>query len=748
MPRSSIYAFLKGIIWVCLGIILLTPLYVNSALFFPFIVGKTVVFSVCVEIMFLAFLALCWKNPDYRLRVNLVVILMAIYLGILTLASFLGNDFYHSFWSNNERSDGILLLIHLFLFVIVLTGFFRKVKDWLIVFDMFLIATVLVSFVALDQYLALKFPGAWVEHFLESSNGARLATTIGNAGYVAGYMVFGIFTAVFLFFKRKETWLRVAYGLVIVLEIFITLQTQTRGGMIALFIAGLIFIGYLMFFYFNDQRLKMAALGLIILAILGVSSIFIFKDSSLIKSNAILNRVASISLSDGSTNNRLVTWGIAIEGIKKKPLLGYGQENFYQVFDKYYTTKNSEQWFDRSHNMIFDRATTGGLIGLVSYLALLLVPFYFLWVFYKDKENAKKLEGDIDEKTWGRKYFTPVIFSLLILAYLIQNMFIFEALVTYVPLFLVISYVGLFGKQQFDFSFLKKDNFKTAALIVCLIIFIPSFYYFNLKPLKANAGFIKVLSAQGLSMDDKFKAFDEVINMNTLGNQEYRRHFFSLFEGFLQNWINDESLKKQYSEQQVSDFTKRMENYLLDQIRENPYSVSNYLSLMRFYNVSYFFDTARLDRSIEISNKAKELSSGRPQVYYETATSYYYRAQVEKYQKQDDKAGADYQLSINAFYEGAALNYYKYNAITELGSFISAVSKNQDFIGYMVKNGISGKKIEEVAKEILSWYSEVPEGDNKTIARESLLNTVNILFSADSGNKILEEVLNQVKELK
>ena len=72
---------------------------------------------------------LAWKDSEYRLRLNMVVILIAVYLGILTLASALGNDFYRGFWSNNERSDGILLLIHLFLFSWVITSFFRKIKE-------------------------------------------------------------------------------------------------------------------------------------------------------------------------------------------------------------------------------------------------------------------------------------------------------------------------------------------------------------------------------------------------------------------------------------------------------------------------------------------------------------------------------------------------------------------------------------------------------------------------------------------
>jgi len=132
----------------------------------------------------------------------------------------------------------------------------------------------------------------------------------------------------------------------------------------------------------------------------------------------------------------LVTWQGAYEGFKDKPLLGYGYENFYQVFDKnfnsvIYRKAGSVVWFDRAHNMIFDRLITGGLIGLLFYLSLLFTPLFFLWRHFRRNKTSKG-------------YFIPVIFSLMILSYFIQNMFIFEALVTYIPLFIVLAFMSQF----------------------------------------------------------------------------------------------------------------------------------------------------------------------------------------------------------------------------------------------------------------------------------------------------------------
>jgi hypothetical protein len=130
------------------------------------------------------------------------------YLIILVVASFFGNDFYRSFWSNNERSDGILLLGHLFIFTVVISSFLRTIKEWFYLFDSFVLAVFAVSIVSIDQYLAISFPENWKNHFLPSSNEARLAATIGNAGYVGGYMIFGFFISLFMALRRNNLYLK------------------------------------------------------------------------------------------------------------------------------------------------------------------------------------------------------------------------------------------------------------------------------------------------------------------------------------------------------------------------------------------------------------------------------------------------------------------------------------------------------------------------------------------------------------
>ena len=210
----NIEKVLKYIIWIGLVAIPFTPLIIDGSYFFPFIVPKTTIFKIIVEIIFLAFLGLAVAKKEYRHKINLVLILSFLYIIIVSLSSFLADTFYFSFWSNNERSEGILLLLHLFAYLFVLSGFLRKLKDWLFLFEVSFFSSLLVSLIGLGQYLGTD----WV---VASSGGSRITATIGNAGYVAGYLIFNIFFGLLLIFFRKNKYLHLYYILGIFLQIFL-----------------------------------------------------------------------------------------------------------------------------------------------------------------------------------------------------------------------------------------------------------------------------------------------------------------------------------------------------------------------------------------------------------------------------------------------------------------------------------------------------------------------------------------------
>ena len=629
----NIEKVLKYIVWIGLVAIPFIPLIIDGSYFFPFIVPKTMIFRIITEVIFLAFLGLAVIKKEYRPKINLIFILFFLYIVLVSFSSYLADSFYFSFWSNNERSEGILLLIHLFAYLFVLSGFLRKLKDWLFLFEASFFSSLLVSLIGLGQYLEIN----WV---VASSGGSRITATIGNAGYVAGYLIFNIFFGIILIFFRKNKYLNFYYILGIFLQIFIVLNTLTRGGIIALIFSLIIFIGYLVFFRFGSNKLiRNSGILLLLLTIIFTSFIFANKQSDWIKKNNIFNRLVNISVNDTTARSRLVTWEGAYNGFKEKPILGYGYENFYQVFDKnfnpvIYRHAGSVVWFDRAHNMIFDRLITGGLIGLLLYLSLLLLPLILLWkYFHKNKTSSG--------------YFIPVVFTLIIMAYFIQNMFIFEALVIYIPLFIVLAFMSQFCLSYFD-NFSKSKKPYLISLTLGIILFLPVLFSFNIIPASANKEFIRILTeAKQGNYKTAYSQFVNVLDRETANNQEYRQHLGELVTGLVnssqeidQAWLNQATIKVE------QEFDK--------QIQEKPLNTRNYLMFMRFLNKTYQFNVERLNKVLELGKKALELSPTRPQIYYEIAYTQIYLGkyyssigQIEKTEQFFNQSVDNMQKSID-----------------------------------------------------------------------------------------------------
>lgn len=617
---------LKYIIWAGLIGICFIPLIVKSNYFFPYIVPKTLAFRIIVEIIFLAFLGLAVFKKEYRPKLNLVSVLFFLYIFTVFISSLIGDSFYFSFWSNNERSEGLLLLIHLFGFFIILSGFLRKIKDWLVIFEASFLSSLMVSFVALGQYLNWS----WL---LESSGGTRLASTIGNAGYVAGYLIFNIFFGLILFAFRKNVYLRSYYVLGVLLQIFIVLNTLTRGGILALFFSLMVLIIYLGFVQFRKNKIiRNIGIILLLIGIVFTSLIFINKDSSWIKKNPILVRITSISIEAATAQTRLMTWNSAYQGFKEKPILGYGYENFYQVFDKYFNPKiykktGSVVWFDRGHNIIADRLITGGLIGLFLYLGLLFCPLYYLWRwFYRsEKTNAQ--------------YLIPVVFTLVMLAYFIQNLFIFEALVTYIPLFLVLGFISQFCPDYArKFSQSKKPYL--VLLTIGIVVFLPILFAFNIKPASANKGLIDALiNNSKKEYKITYDQFINVIDKNTYNNQEYRIQLSDFVSKAVNIQDFDEDWQRQVALRTEQEFDK--------QIEEKPKQARNYLMFMRLLNRTYKFDLERLNKSLELFKKAIELSPTRPHLYNEAGYSQLYLGIYYQSIEEAEKAEQFFNQSVS-----------------------------------------------------------------------------------------------------
>ena len=149
-----------------------------------------------------------------------------------------------------------------------------------------------------------------------------------------------------------------------------------------------------------------------------------------VASIGFLDRLASISLSDDTIHARLLNIGIASKGVAERPILGWGQENYAIVFDKYYDPRMyaQEPWFDRVHNIIFDWLVAGGIVGLAAYLSIFAATLWELW----NKTKA------------GVHIFTAAersIITGLLAGYFIHNLSVFDNVTSYILFGTVLAYL-------------------------------------------------------------------------------------------------------------------------------------------------------------------------------------------------------------------------------------------------------------------------------------------------------------------
>lgn len=238
----SLNKILKYIVNTGIFLVPFIPLVVTSSLFFPFISGKNFLFRIIVEIIFGAWAILAIKNKEYRPKSSWILWGMIAFVGVIGVANLFGVNPMKSLWSNFERMEGWVTLIHLLAYFLVISAVFNTQKLWNRFFNTSIFVSVLIG-----SYGVLQLLGK----VAINQGGVRLDATFGNATYLAIYMVFNIFLVMMFLFRRLNdrykdgrkiisfNWPDLFYIFAVLIQFFILYHTATRGAILGL-IGGLI----------------------------------------------------------------------------------------------------------------------------------------------------------------------------------------------------------------------------------------------------------------------------------------------------------------------------------------------------------------------------------------------------------------------------------------------------------------------------------------------------------------------------
>lgn len=566
--------FLRGAILTGIFAIPFLAFVVSTSLFFPFITGKNFGFRIIVEILFALWVLLAYANEAYRPKFSWIMVTAASFVGIVFLADVFGVNPTRSLWSNFERMEGFVSLIHVFAYFVVVGSVLTK-DLWLRFLQTSVGASVIMALYGWIQYSG----GAEI-----NQGGVRLDGRFGNAAYLGGYLLFNAFLTAFLMTRTKKYdfwwW---SYACAIILQVVIMFLTETRGSMLGLFVG--ISVASLLFIFLNKKKpmMKWVAVGIMSFVAVFIVLVFQFKNTDFIKNNGSLSRLASISFTESTVASRFMVWDMAIDGFKERPILGWGQDNFNVVFNKYYNPGmyNQEQWFDRAHDIFLDWLIAAGFLGLFAYLLLFVLGVLFVW-----ETGAKSLEtGWLDtlKHSWKRyvsgeeenQILEKSILTGLFAAYFVHNIFVFDNLFSYILFFTVLAFLHCEHVRSFlpsDIS-LKKIIRKNDELplsyvaipVACVLVTV--LYMVNIKPILAGQTLIDGMTphpnatGQNIPTKENLDSFKQVITYRTFATSEAR-------EQLIQIALRAKSADMDADlRQQFFDFAK---DQILAQIQEQP----------------------------------------------------------------------------------------------------------------------------------------------------------------------------------
>lgn len=696
---SQLDNYIYRVIKILLPSVLLAPFIIGASYYFPFITPRNFFFRIIISIVFALYLYLYFKHRDkYAIVKNKLVISYLAFVVFMTLASLVAGDFWYSFWGNYERMEGLINLYYLLAYLVVFLGVYRSKKSWLEFIRISVFASGLMSIIALSQSMGVNL-------LISSAGGERVTGTTGNATYLAVYALINFGWAFYLLFKDKrqalkfDLWAFYILNILVVFfeikssnrgtlaalfsdfrvlllflvpQLFVNLQyyfrnkshkissyayraylvfiiilnflalfnTQTRGVLVGIFVA---FLFVTLFFIFSKntaKKLRQISIAIFIAGLLFSSGIFVFKDSYFIQNNNTLRRVANISPSDATSETRLLTWQLSLEAAKEKPFFGYGEEKFYYVFNKYFPTEifkniSSRVWFDRPHNVFLQQLVHGGIFTFLAYLAIFYFAFKNLLKYYKKSKDQVSF----------------VILSSILIAYLVQNFFVFDSLNGYI---LIIPFLAITVFLASDKKALFKKSAKSYLAISSAALILVLGFYLNIPTAMANQNFVaqynlvKLEIASGRYSQASVDKLLDIINSQYLGKFELRQVYAEMVAGYLQSQALEPA--------KLGYLIDTAESEMLKTIDEQPDNLRHQSFLTNMYMSAARLDPLYSQKNIDlIENKSLALSPSRTHLYYFLGYSY---LGLSNYQKAEENFNKALELSPYVFESYYNLMYF------------------------------------------------------------------------------------------
>ncbi|HTE48683.1 MAG TPA: O-antigen ligase family protein, partial [Candidatus Paceibacterota bacterium] len=437
----------------------------------------------------------------------------------------------------------------------------------------------------------------------------------GNSSYTGAYLIFSFFIGGILLFVVRNVWRKilVSIGLIIILVIpFVIGARGAFGGLLA----GILVAFFIYLALSGKKIIRVTGVTLLILSLVLTA----FVGISLIQPTS---RIHS-EFEKAAGNSRFIFWKIALEGIKERPLLGWGPENYSVVYAKYFDPtilepgEAREVSVDKPHNMVLEQFVSGGFIGGMLFL-LFLILFFILPLYFYRKKIFSKME--------------LALFTGLFFAYFLQDLIIFDTVITYMTLFVLF---GIFTGTTLIFT--QKEKIKTISglkpiartvhAIVCILLFIFSWIFFVHLPSKKAKGIYTLVSRKTAEKD-----FSVVASISPMGNG---RDVGIIGERMVKSYQENIDTIKQdprliaQAHTDINSFLTEADK--LTEAAPNDYALWLACAQLESFDMTSTgnFEDKAISRALSYIDRARELSPNDPRVYLVYGQIFAYQKEFAK----------------------------------------------------------------------------------------------------------------------
>lgn len=315
-------------------LVLLLPLIVFPKVFNPYEYGKFLIFVTGVEVVL--FLNLIFSRRNFKIPTDKLSILIYLFLFTTLIADLLGADAKTSLLGSDWRLQGFLTSFSGAVLYVLLRNYSKLENSYFS--KVALLSAFLISAVAIYQVFLFYFIS---DSNIETYQG-RFVGSMGNPNFLAGFLAMLLPFVLLIGPNRKyQPFLKIFVTGLVLIAIWLS---GSRSGMMA--------IGFIIFssliYCFREQKLKNFLVGVVAVCLV----FFLFQT---IKSERV-------SIWD----NRNLIWEEGIKAVVKRPILGYGQENFELIYPVARNVK-----VDNAHNIFIETAVSSGIVGLILFALIL-----------------------------------------------------------------------------------------------------------------------------------------------------------------------------------------------------------------------------------------------------------------------------------------------------------------------------------------------------------------------------------------